>query len=127
MISHEDGALRAALSRGRRRATLDDLREAVTTLEDTERIARRVFGGAHPLTTNIDAIRSARQMHLPAKRAAPFVALLAKRARVSARAHPLVAGMFNAAAAVAFGDGVPLWIGDSPESMPSQKTRSLIF
>ena len=34
-------------------ATLDDLREAVTTLEDTERIARRVFGGAHPLTTAI--------------------------------------------------------------------------
>ena len=31
-------------------ATLDDLREAVTTFEDTERIARRVFGGAHPLT-----------------------------------------------------------------------------
>jgi hypothetical protein len=35
-------------------ATLDDLREAVTTLEDTERIARRVFGGAHPLTTDIE-------------------------------------------------------------------------
>ena len=35
-------------------ATLDDLREAVTTLEDTERIARRVFGGAHPLTTTIE-------------------------------------------------------------------------
>ena len=32
-------------------ATLDDLREAVTTLEDAGRIARRVFGGAHPLTT----------------------------------------------------------------------------
>ena len=31
-------------------ATLDDLREAVTTLEDADRIARRVFGGAHPLT-----------------------------------------------------------------------------
>ena len=31
-------------------ATLDDLREAVTTLEDTERIARRVMGGAHPIT-----------------------------------------------------------------------------
>ena len=29
-------------------ATLDDLREAVTTLEETERVARRVFGGAHP-------------------------------------------------------------------------------
>ena len=31
-------------------ATLDDLREAVTTFEDTGRIARRVLGGAHPLT-----------------------------------------------------------------------------
>ena len=30
------------------RATLDDLREAVTMLEETERTARRVFGGAHP-------------------------------------------------------------------------------
>jgi hypothetical protein len=29
-------------------ATLDDLREAVTALEDVERIARRVLGGAHP-------------------------------------------------------------------------------
>jgi len=34
-------------------ATLDDLREAVTTLEETERIARRVLGGAHPVTTAI--------------------------------------------------------------------------
>ena len=42
-------------------ATLDDLREAVTTLEDTERIARRVFGGEHPLTTVIeDQLRDAR-------------------------------------------------------------------
>ena len=40
---------------------LDDLREAVTTLEDTERIARRVFGGAHPLTTEIEtSLREAR-------------------------------------------------------------------
>ena len=31
-------------------ATLGDLREAVTTLEDTERIVRRVLGGAHPTT-----------------------------------------------------------------------------
>jgi hypothetical protein len=31
-------------------ATLDDLREAVTTLEETERTARRVFGSTHPLT-----------------------------------------------------------------------------
>ena len=35
-------------------ATLDDLREAVTTLEDVTRIARRVLGGAHPLTTAIE-------------------------------------------------------------------------
>jgi len=34
-------------------ATLDDRREAVTTLEDAERTARRVFGGAHPLTEGI--------------------------------------------------------------------------
>ena len=32
-------------------ATLDDLRETVTTLEEIERIARRVLGGAHPLTS----------------------------------------------------------------------------
>ena len=35
-------------------ATLDDLREAVETLEDTERIARRVLGGAHPITAGIE-------------------------------------------------------------------------
>ena len=35
-------------------ASLDDLREAVTTLEDTARIARRVFGGAHPTATGIE-------------------------------------------------------------------------
>ena len=34
-------------------ATLDDLCEAVTTLEEIERIARRVLGGAHPITTGI--------------------------------------------------------------------------
>ena len=35
-------------------ATLDDLREAVTTLDDVDRIARRVFGGAHPSTRSIE-------------------------------------------------------------------------
>jgi len=35
-------------------ATLDDLREAVTTLEELTRTARRVFGGAHPFTTWIE-------------------------------------------------------------------------
>ena len=42
-------------------ATLDDLREAVTTLEDVERTARRVLGGAHPLTGGIERrLRDAR-------------------------------------------------------------------
>ena len=42
-------------------ATLDDLREAVTTLEETEQTARRVLGGAHPVTGRIeDDLRKAR-------------------------------------------------------------------
>ena len=42
-------------------ATLDDIREAVTTFEETERTARRVFGGAHPLTVDIEGdLRDAR-------------------------------------------------------------------
>ena len=42
-------------------ATLDDIREAVTTLEETERIARRVLGGAHPTTRGIGReLRTAR-------------------------------------------------------------------
>jgi len=35
-------------------ATLDDLREAVTTLEEMERTAKRVLGGAHPVAVGID-------------------------------------------------------------------------
>ena len=43
-------------------ATLDDLREAVSTLEETERIARRVFGGAHPLVRETeDFLRKSRR------------------------------------------------------------------
>ena len=34
-------------------ATLNDFREAVTTLEDTARIARRVLGPSHPTTEDI--------------------------------------------------------------------------
>ena len=41
-------------------ASLDGLREAVKTLEDTDRIARRVFGGAHPLVLQVErALRDA--------------------------------------------------------------------
>ena len=35
-------------------ATLGDHSEAVETLEDVDRIARRVFGGAHPMTAKIE-------------------------------------------------------------------------
>ena len=42
-------------------AKLDDIREAVTTIEDVERTARRVFGGAHPFVRKIEAdLRRAR-------------------------------------------------------------------
>ena len=42
-------------------ATLDDLREAVTTLEEAERTARQVLGGAHPLTLSTEtALRNSR-------------------------------------------------------------------
>ena len=42
-------------------AALDNLRKAVTTLEETERIARRVLGGAHPIAVDIEgALRNAR-------------------------------------------------------------------
>ena len=42
-------------------ATLDDIRKAVTTLEDTERTARRVLGGAHPTARLIEtSLRYAR-------------------------------------------------------------------
>jgi hypothetical protein len=43
-------------------ATLDDLREAVATLEDTARIARRVLGGSHPTTSGIEGtLRKSRE------------------------------------------------------------------
>ena len=52
-------------------ATLDDLREAVTTLDEIERTARRVLGGAHPTTVGIEeALRDARAA-LRAREATP--------------------------------------------------------
>ena len=43
------------------RATLDDLREAVATLEELERTARHVLGGAHPTAVGIEGyLRDAR-------------------------------------------------------------------
>ena len=47
--------MRAAADAVQAAPTLEDLRESVETLEDVERIARRVLGGAHPTTTGIEA------------------------------------------------------------------------
>ena len=42
-------------------ATIDDLREAVTTLEESEWMSRRVLSGAHSTTVGIgDCLRDAR-------------------------------------------------------------------
>jgi hypothetical protein len=42
-------------------ATLDDLREAVDTCEETARVARRVLGGTNPTAMNIEGcLRQAR-------------------------------------------------------------------
>ena len=48
-------------------ATLDDLRKAVTTLEETERIARRVLGSAHPMVAQMQADLRAAQAILDAR------------------------------------------------------------
>ena len=48
-------------------ATLDDLHEAVATLEDAERIARRVLGGANPTTVDIEGALQIAQTHLSAR------------------------------------------------------------
>jgi len=52
-------------------ATLDDLREAVTTLEEIEPIARRVFGGAHPITAGIESALQIAQAGLRARETPP--------------------------------------------------------
>ena len=72
-------------------ATLDDLREAVTMLEGTERTARRVFGNAHPIVLSFekdlqesrkalaDARASSEQLALAALAFVAAVAFLAGR------------------------------------------------
>ena len=52
-------------------ATPDDLREAVTTLEDAGRIARRVLGGAHPLTPAFENCLKASRGILAARQTPP--------------------------------------------------------
>ena len=69
-------------------ATLDDLREAVTTLEDTERIARRVLGGAHPLTEGIEYELQDARAALRAREPPPPTERALRDARAALRATP---------------------------------------
>jgi len=48
-------------------ATLDDVREAVTTLQDAGRTARQVLGGANPTTVDIEGALQIAQTHLSAR------------------------------------------------------------
>ena len=51
--------------------TLDDLRKAVSTLEDAGRIARRVLGGAHPTKKGIEISLQNARAALRARQTAP--------------------------------------------------------
>lgn len=48
-------------------ATLDDLSEAATTLEDTARTAQRVLGGAYPMVAEIEQALQASRAALSAR------------------------------------------------------------
>ena len=52
-------------------ASLDDQREAVGTLEEIEPIARRVLGGAHPVTEGIEGDLRKAQAGLRARETPP--------------------------------------------------------
>ena len=68
-------------------ATLDDLRESVTTLEELDRTARRVLGGAHPTTVrNERSLRNARAILSVRENAPTCVAIFAAAALAAAAA-----------------------------------------
>ena len=52
-------------------ATLDDLREAVTTLEDAEPIARRALGRVHPIARGLAIVLRRALAALRAREASP--------------------------------------------------------
>jgi len=74
-------------------ATLDDLREGVTRLEDVERTARRVLGGAHPLVQRYISL----SLHIALNQLHNAVETLAETERTTRRllgsAHPVTAGI----------------------------------
>ena len=74
-------------------ATFDNLREAVTTLEETLRTARRVLGGEHPMTESIVV----RGLQTALSHLHDAVDALAETERTARRllgsAHPVTAGI----------------------------------
>ena len=62
-------------------ATHDDLREAVTTLEDAAPTARRVLGGAHPLVRVIERNQRESRDALREREASSGVATRTRAAR----------------------------------------------
>ena len=53
-ITIRNGTIYAAALNNDPSATLDDVREAVTMLEELEPYARRVLGGAHPIARSVE-------------------------------------------------------------------------
>ena len=54
-------------------AAVDDLREAVAMIEDSAQIARRVFGGSHPLTIWVEGVLVHARMALRIRQLFPLV------------------------------------------------------
>jgi len=52
-------------------ATLDDLREAASTLSETAPTARRVLGGSHPTTAGLERVLEDARAALRAREAPP--------------------------------------------------------
>ena len=66
-------------------ATLDDLREAVKTLEEIERAARRVLGGVHPTAAGIGKNLQAARAALRAREESDVCGAMAAMAPPSAQ------------------------------------------
>ena len=115
--AQDEVGLRGGALQRPRRATLDDLREAVTTLEDAERIARRVLGGAHPTTLGIGPSLADR-----ARRAAAPASTMVD-ASLDAKPAPVTSAR-HAAAACPKRDLTPL-VADLDRSSASSSTLLL--
>ena len=72
LAAHEDGRPdHLAQIKIGRLLTLDDLREAVATLVEVDRIARRVLGNSHPLTGTVGRVLRDSRARLAARETLP--------------------------------------------------------